>query len=127
MADAEVLRRLEHDASGLPDDEIEYIVIWHATGQNDSPPAGGTCRPGAQSTPNTSSVGRRVTGGATGSCTVYHRPAAPGGAFDMAAPSPTDGASEAPGNYFGCAATTPSAPPPTNVDHHIPGRPTKHP
>src|SRR3546814_1730209 len=82
MADAEVLRRLEHDASGLPDDEIEYIVIWHATGQNDSPPAGGTCRPGAQSTPNTSSVGRRVTGGATGSCTVYHRPAAPGGAFD---------------------------------------------
>src|SRR3546814_17315393 len=78
MADAEVLRRLEHDASGLPDDEIEYIVIWHATGQNDSPPAGGTCRPGAQSTPNTSSVGRRVTGGATGSCTVHHRTAEPG-------------------------------------------------
>src|SRR3546814_1392119 len=108
MADAEVLRRLEHDASGLPDDEIEYIVIWHATGQNDSPPAGGTCRPGAQSTPNTSSVGRRVTGGATGSCTVYHRPAAPGGAFDMADPSTTDGASQAPGYYFGCDAQTPS-------------------
>ena len=93
--------RMATEAAGIPDGEIEYIVIWHASSTGEQPPPG--CRPTALSSPNSTSSG--VTDGgndAIGACNVYHRPADPGGAFDMA----TGEAAQVPNYYFGCTGPT---------------------
>lgn len=99
-ADRAILERVAQEAAGIPDGEIEYVVIWHASSTGEQPPAG--CRPVAVSSPNTSSVG--VSDGGTdaiGACNIYHRPQAPGGAFDMA----TGAAAQPPAFYFGCSGS----------------------
>lgn len=99
-ADRAILERVAQEAAGIPDGEIEYVVIWHASSTGEQPPAG--CRPAAVSSPNTSSVG--VSDGGTdaiGACNIYHRPQAPGGAFDMA----TGAAAQPPAFYFGCSGS----------------------
>ena len=96
-ADRSILERMAREATGIPDGEIEYVVIWHAAATGEQPPPG--CRPTVLSSPNSSSSG--VTDGGTdaiGACNVYHRPADPGGAFDMA----TGNAAQPPSFYFGC-------------------------
>ena len=97
-ADQAILERMAQEATGIPDGEIEYIVIWHASATGETPPA--ACRPSALGTPNTTSSG--VSDGGTdalGACNVYHRPAAPGGAFDMASGK----LANPPDYYFGCS------------------------
>jgi hypothetical protein len=99
-ADRAILERVAQEATGIPVGEIEYVVIWHASSTGEQPPAG--CRPGAVSSPNLSSVG--VSDGGTdaiGACNIYHRPQAPGGAFDMA----TGAAAQPPAFYFGCSGS----------------------
>jgi hypothetical protein len=104
-ADRAILERMAREASGVSDGEIEYVVIWHASSTGELPPA--ACRPAAQAAPNTVSVGQ--SGGAGVACNIYHRPQAPGGAFDMA----TGRAANPPAFYFGC---TDSAQASTKVD-----------
>lgn len=94
MADQQILARLATEAAGIPKSEMEYIVIWHAAGRNSTPPSG--CLPGVAELPNLISQGQRASG--PGSCNVYQRPAATGGAFDMAAGR----AAQPPDYYFGC-------------------------
>ncbi len=99
-ADRAILERVAREAAGVPEGEIEYVVIWHASSTGEQPPAG--CRPAAQSSPNTSSVG--VSDGGTdaiGACNIYHRPQAAGGAFDMA----TGAAAQPAAFYFGCSGS----------------------
>ena len=82
-ADRAILARMALESTGIPDGEIEYVVIWHASSTREQPPA--ACRPAAQGSPNLVSVGVSDGGNdAVGACNIYHRPAAPGGAFDMA-------------------------------------------
>jgi hypothetical protein len=109
LADADrlILERIAEEASGIPNGEIEYVVIWHASSKGEKPPAG--CTPSAAGSPNQTSVGVSDGGplsNAVGACNIYHRPAAPGGAFDMAqgeAAQPAD-------YYFGCTgASDPAA------------------
>jgi len=100
-ADQMILARFAQEATGINNGEIEYVVVWHASSTGEQPPA--ACRPAAQASPNTVSVG--VSDGGTdaiGACNIYHRPAAPGGAFDMATGQAANPASF----YFGCAGTT---------------------
>ena len=103
-ADRAILERMATESAGVAD-EIEYIVIWHATSTGEMPPA--VCRPAPQPLPNTQSVGQAGAAGAA--CNIYHRPAADGGAFDMA----RGRATEDPEFYFGC---TDSAQATTKVD-----------
>jgi hypothetical protein len=97
-ADGAILARMALETAGIPDGEIEYIVIWHATGTGELPPS--ACRPAAQATPNTVSVGQ--TGGAGVACNIYHRPQAAGGAFDMAQGKAANPATF----YFGCSGSS---------------------
>ena len=76
------------------------LIIWHATGPGDTVPAACISAAGAATTPNTTSLGQ--TG--TKACNVYVRPAATGGAFQMAKGLAAQPASY----YFGC--TGPSDP-----------------
>jgi TadE-like protein len=99
-ADRMIMERIAGEATGISDGEIEYVVIWHASATGEQPPL--ACRPAAQGSPNTSSVGVPDGGptvDAIGACNIYHRPAAPGGAFDMA----TGNAAQPPAFYFGCS------------------------
>jgi hypothetical protein len=112
-ADRAILERMAREATGISSGEIEYVVIWHASATGEQPPA--ACRPAVQSSPNLSSVG--VSDGGTdaiGACNVYHRPADPGGAFDMA----TGAASQPAAFYFGCSGS----PNPNKVDCNWPAR-----
>jgi hypothetical protein len=96
-ADRAILERMAREATGIPDGEIEYIVIWHAASTGEQPPAG--CRPQVLGSPNSTSAGVSDGGvDAIGACNVYHRPADPGGAFDMA----TGQAAQPASFYFGC-------------------------
>jgi len=104
-ADRAILERMAQEGAGIASGDIEYIVIWHASATGEQPPA--LCRPAALASPNQSSAGQ--AGGAGTACNIYHRPDAPGGAFDMAtgeAANPAD-------FYFGC---TDSAQATTKVD-----------
>lgn len=105
MADQVALARMAVESAGLKDNEIDYIIIWHATTTSDSVPSG--CIPGSTSSVNTSSIGVTDSGtDALGACNVYVRPAATGGAFDMA-----QGLLAQPATYyFGCTgASDPAA------------------
>ncbi len=95
MADQLALERLAQEAAGIGKGEIEYIVVWHATGTGASPPA--ACLRAAPAVPNQTSQGVTVVG-APGSCNIYFLPQAAGGAFDMA----TGGAGQPASYYFGC-------------------------
>lgn len=102
-ADRAILERMATEAAGVSSEEIDYIVIWHASATGEQPPA--ACRPAVQSVPNTSSVGVSDGGpsvNAVGACNIYHRPADPGGAFDMA----TGDAAQPPEFYFGCTGAS---------------------
>jgi hypothetical protein len=96
-ADKMILERMAHEATGISKGEIEYVVIWHASSTSETPPS--ACRPAVQGSPNTTSVGVSDGGNdAIGACNIYHRPADPGGAFDMASGRATN----PPAFYFGC-------------------------
>jgi len=108
LADQQILARMAQESAAFGKGEIEYIVIWHATGPGDTVPNG--CKQSSPTTPNQTSVG--VSDGdsdALGACNVYIRPDAAGGAFDMA----TGRAAQPITYYFGC--TGPSGPA-TKVD-----------
>jgi hypothetical protein len=115
-ADLSIMERMATEASGLKASEIEYVVVWHATAVGDEPPA--ACRPAVQASPNSTSIG--VSDGGTdalGACNIYHRPALPGGAFDMAQGQAGNPASY----YFGCSGSSdPDAG--HKVDCNWPGR-----
>jgi hypothetical protein len=100
-ADRQILERMAREATGIPDGEIEQVVIWHAAARGELPPQ--NCRPQVFGSPNGSSDGVHDGGtDAIGACNVYHRPADPGGAFDMA----TGQAAQPPAFYFGCTGLT---------------------
>lgn len=88
LADREILLRLEREASGLPNGEIEQIVIWHASGPGDSPPS-------ACITPGSTGVTNVSDPNAVGNCNVYNDPEASGGAFAIAHDPNYQ-------HYFGC-------------------------
>jgi TadE-like protein len=97
-ADQAILARIARESAGIGKGEIQYVVIWHASGPGTTVPSG--CLPSLPTTVNTSSVG--VSDGnsdAIGACNVYRRPNDAGGAFQMATggilPQPPD-------YYFGC-------------------------
>jgi hypothetical protein len=101
MADQAALARMATESAGLGDDEIDYIVIWHASSTSESPPA--NCLPGTFTAANAVSQG--VSDGGTdalGACNIYVRPAMPGGAFDMASGRLAQPSSY----YFGCTGTS---------------------
>lgn len=108
MADQYVLRRMQAELSGMDIEEIEYIAFWHSDGPGPGPNQGlpsAACRPTTfPAVPNATPAGQRVAGGGVGSCNLYYWPAEPGGAFAMADPDTTDGASLPPETYFGCAS-----------------------
>lgn len=96
MADQMILERLAQESAGIGTGEIEYVVIWHASGPGTSVP--GPCLRTVPTGPNQSSQGLTVSG-APGSCNIYFLPQAPGGAFDMA-----KGLAARPASYyFGCS------------------------
>lgn len=98
-ADQMSILRMAQESSALPDDSIEYLIIWHAAPGDDEVPAG-CVTAAAGGSPNTSSIGVQWTDGSDGgSCNVYRRPQASGGAFDMAAGR---AANPDPMYYFGC-------------------------
>lgn len=99
MADQMILERLAQESAGIGKGEIEYVVIWHATGPGSSVP--GPCLRPLPTAPNASSEGRAVSG-APGSCNIYFLPQAPGGAFDMARGLAAHPASY----YFGCSGAS---------------------
>lgn len=107
MADQQILVRMAREAAGLGKGELDYIIIWNATGVGDTPPAACVAAAGAALSPNLSSVG--VSDGGTsqkGACNVYIRPQAAGGAFQMAKGE----LANPPEHYFGCiGASDPQA------------------
>jgi hypothetical protein len=103
QADQMTLARLAEESTAIRNGQIEYVTIWHAAGPESTIP--NACRPtSVPANPNTSSQGVRITT-AAGSCNIYYRPQASGGAFQLA----TVGAGgNPPDYYFGC--TGPSGP-----------------
>jgi hypothetical protein len=97
MSDQRVLARMAQEIVGIGGQDVDFVVIWHATGPGDDvPPA---CIPETHEFPNTSSLGVSDGGfDAIGACNVYLRPDLAGGAFDMA----TGEAPNPPAYYFGC-------------------------
>lgn len=97
MADRNILLRIAKDGSGMRQDHIDQIIIWHASGPQDTPPA--SCLSATGFHP--------VTTG----CNVYNDPQdSTQGAFHLAslppsiAPAPvTAGNSD---YYFGCTGPT---------------------
>jgi Flp pilus assembly protein TadG len=99
-ADQQVLARMARESTALSDGELDFVILWHATGPGDTVPAGCVTIAQSSSTANTTSLG--VSDGGTdavGACNVYIRPQASGGAFDMA----SGDASNPPDYYFGCS------------------------
>lgn len=88
LADREILLRLRSEAAGLPHGEIQQIVIWHASGPNDSVPV-------ACSAEGSSGVTDSTDPDAVGNCNVYNNPEAAGGAFQFASDPQYK-------RYFGC-------------------------
>lgn len=118
MADQMILERLEREVAGVGNGEIEYVVVWHATGTGTQPPA--ECLRTVPAGPNTTSQGRTVTA-SPGSCNIYFLPTAPGGAFDMAAGR----AAQPPDYYFGCSSATPAGERSHKLDCFWPGKDRK--
>ena len=105
-ADQLIMSRMAREAAGLGDGEIEYVIIWKATGPGQSVPASCVSAAEAASGPNSSSLGVYDGGtGTAGACNVYVDPDAANGAFDMALGEATN---PDPNFYFGC--TSPSSP-----------------
>ncbi len=101
MTDQRVLARMAQEIVGIGGQEVDFVVIWHATGPGDGVPA--ACIPATHEAPNTTSLGVSDGGfDAIGACNVYVRPDAPGGAFQMA----TGEAPNPPSHYFGCEGET---------------------
>lgn len=99
LADQMILERLAQETAGVGKGEIDYVVIWNATGTGAAPPS--ACLRTTPAVPNQTSQGRTVTG-SPGSCNIYFLPAATGGAFDMARGL----AAQPAGYYFGCSGSS---------------------
>lgn len=100
LADQMVLSRMSQEAAGFNPDEIEWIILWNASGPDATVPAACVTAANSSTTFNTTSVGVSDGGtGALGACNVYIRPQASGGAFDMANGDAANPASY----YFGCS------------------------
>lgn len=100
-ADAAILVALSRSAANLNNASLQRVVIWHATGPGDSPPAACTS-------------GSGVSDGGTdkvGACNVYVNPTGPSGAFALARSNPN--------KYFGC---NPASPQPSQLDCNWPGQ-----
>jgi hypothetical protein len=105
-ADQLTMARVAREAAGIGEGEIDYVIIWKATGPGQSPPATCVDIANAASGPNASSVGVYDGGvGTAGACNIYMLPEAADGAFDMALGRATN---PDPNFYFGC--TGPSGP-----------------
>ncbi len=98
MADAQILAIVADQAATMGNEDIELVVVWHASGPGDLPPAG--CLPSNTSTPNTATVGQAGSPAyGIGACNAYVAPSMAGGAFAMA-----KGTAQEPATYyFGCA------------------------
>lgn len=97
MADQQAFARMAVEAAGMGHDEIDVIVVWHASSTSEAVPS--SCLPASTTAPNTSSVGVSDGGvDSVGACNVYIRPGAPGGAFQMARGE----LAHPPSYYFGC-------------------------
>jgi hypothetical protein len=106
-ADQMTLQRMAQESDALNSEELVYIIVWHAApGNDDVPAACVNAAEAAPDSPNTASVGVQWTSGSNGgSCNIYMRPQAAGGAFDMAN---GEASNPDPLYYFGC--TGPSDP-----------------
>jgi hypothetical protein len=89
MADQAILARMADEGAGIPNGEIKQIIIWHASGPNDTPSA--TCLAGtgvSDGGPYVLSAGNynptTSTADKVGACNVYNDPQASGGAFELA-------------------------------------------
>jgi hypothetical protein len=99
-ADQQVMARMAREASGIGGGEIDYVIIWKATGPGQPVPAACVSLAQASTGPNLSSVGVYDNGnGTAGACNVYRNPDAPNGAFAMALGKATN---PDPNFYFGC-------------------------
>jgi hypothetical protein len=95
-ADQLALAEIAAVADDLGAAAVESVVIWHAAGPGEEPPA--ACGLSG-SAPNTTSLGVSDRGtDAVGACNVYLHPDGPGGAFAMA----TGRAAQPASWYFGC-------------------------
>lgn len=105
LADQAIMARVAREAAGIGKGEIDYVIVWKATGPGQQPPAACIAAAGSATSPNTVSAGVYDGGvGTAGACNVYIRPQAAGGAFDMALGK----LANPPDYYFGC--TGPSGP-----------------
>jgi hypothetical protein len=98
-ADQMILARMSRESVGLSGGELDFVIIWHATGPGDTVPSGCLGIANSSTSANTTSLGVSDGGNdAMGACNVYIRPQASGGAFDMA----SGRLSNPPDYYFGC-------------------------
>jgi Flp pilus assembly protein TadG len=95
MADQQILVRLSAEAAGIPNGEIKQVIIWHASGPSDTPPAACLAVTG------NGGVTDNGPADDVGACNVYGDPQAPGGAFSLA-----NGTT--PATYFGCPLSGPT-------------------
>lgn len=100
-ADAAILVAVGKQASNLTNASLERVVIWHASGPGDTPPAACTTGTGV-SDHGTDDVG---------ACNVYVNPKAAGGAFSLARTNPS--------LYFGCDPAHPTS---QQLDCNWPGQ-----
>lgn len=100
-ADQFIMERMAREAAGIGKGEIDYVIIWKATGPGDAPSAACiAAAEGGGATYNTASIGVYDNGvrTGTGACNVYMRPDQVGGPFDMAQGEAANPATY----YYGC-------------------------
>lgn len=98
LADAQILAKVADQTKTMGRDDIQLVVIWHASGPGDHPPAG--CLPADTSAPNTATRGQATSpANGVGACNAYVAPSMSGGAFAMVKGT----ASQSTSYYFGCS------------------------
>lgn len=100
-ADQLIMARVAKEAAGIGKGEIDYVIIWKATGPGATPPAGCvSAAEGGGGTFNTATIGVYDNGlrTGTGACNVYMHPDQAGGPFDMAQGEAANPATF----YYGC-------------------------
>jgi hypothetical protein len=96
QADQMTLARMAQESVGIKNGSVQFIIIWEAAGPDSTVPANCLSAAEALSAANTTSQG------VAGSCNIYARPQAAGGAFQMA----TTGVGGNPPDYFfGCTGS----------------------
>ena len=97
-ADQATLERIATESTAIRNGEIQFVIIWEAAGPDSTVPAACLSIAEGLGAPNSSSQG------VAGSCNIYARPQASGGAFQLA----TDGSGgNDPEDYFGCTGSAP--------------------